>query len=133
VQIKNEKVRIALNLSDEWNKVSTDSALVTGCVVAQKDFIEKSPEVFEQFMTDYYNSTQYVNSNIESAAELIAKYEIVAAAPIAVKALPYCNITFITDDEMEKKLNGYLQVLFDANPQSIGGKMPDEAFYFKAK
>jgi NitT/TauT family transport system substrate-binding protein len=84
-------------------------------------------------MTDYYNSTQYVNSNIESAAELIAKYEIVAAAPIAVKALPYCNITFITDDEMEKKLNGYLQVLFDANPQSIGGKMPDEAFYFKAK
>ncbi len=133
VQMKNEKVRIALNLSDEWNKVSTDSALVTGCVVAQKDFIEKSPEVFEQFMTDYNNSTQYVNSNIESAAELIAKYEIVAAAPIAVKALPYCNITFITDDEMEKKLNGYLQVLFDANPQSIGGKMPDEAFYFKAK
>ena len=133
VQMKNEKVRIALDLSKEWEKVSTDSAMVTGCVVVRKDFIEQSMETFGQYLADYEASTQYVNTNVESAAELIAKYEIVAAAPIAVKALPFCNITFIAGDEMEKKLGGYLQVLFNANPQSIGGKLPDEAFYYKTK
>lgn len=133
VQMKNNKVRIALNLTDEWDKVSEDSALVTGCVIARKDFIENNLDSFNRFLDEYKNSTQYVNENVDIAADLITKYEIVAAAPIAKKALPLCNITFITGVEMKNLLNGYLTVLYDANPQSIGGTLPDDAFYYIQK
>lgn len=56
--------------------------------------------------------------------------EIVAKAPIAKKALPYCNITFISGDEMKTALSGYLQALYDQNPASVGGELPDDGFYY---
>ena len=74
----------------------------------------------------------FVNSNVEAAAELVAGYEIVPKAPVAQKALPECNITFITGSEMKEKVSGYLQVLYDQAPDSVGGTMPDDAFYYGA-
>lgn len=131
VQMQNDKVRIALDLTKEWDAVSTDSGLVTGVVIARKAFVDENKQAFDEFLADYKASTEYVNTNTSDAAELIAGYEIVAKAPIAVKALPYCNITFISGDEMQSKVGGYLKVLFDANPQSVGGNLPDDAFYYK--
>ena len=82
-------------------------------------------------MEEYEASVNYVLENNEAAAELIGGYEIVKA-PIALKALPYCNISFITGDEMKTAMEGYLGVLYDMNPASIGGAMPGEDFYYNA-
>ncbi|MGH0052411.1 MAG: hypothetical protein ACQ5SW_03345, partial [Sphaerochaetaceae bacterium] len=49
---------------------------------------------------------------------------------VAVRALPYCNITFIEGTEMKMKLSGYLSVLYSQNPKSIGGMMPADEFYY---
>ena len=51
---------------------------------------------------------------------------------MAEKALPHCNIVCITGGEMKEKLSGYLQVLFDAEPTSVGGKLPEADFYYGA-
>ena len=31
---------------------------------------------------------------------------------------------------MKTQINGYFAVLFAANPKSLGGKLPDDAFYY---
>lgn len=129
VMMQNDKVRIALNLTEEWNKVSQSSTLVTGCVVIRKEFAEGNPEVVKTFMADYAASVEYVNANNQDAADLIAKYEIVPKAQVALKALPFCNIVFLTNDEMKSKLSGYLDVLYQANPASVGGNLPQDDFY----
>ena len=67
---------------------------------------------------------------LAEAAELIAAAGIVAQAPIAEKALPYCNITCITGEDMKEALSGYLEVLYEQNPESVGGTLPDDAFYY---
>lgn len=67
--------------------------------------------------------------NVEDAAALIEKYDIVPAA-VAVQAVPHCNITFVAGDEMKQKLSGYLAVLFDQNPKSVGGALPADDFYY---
>ena len=51
---------------------------------------------------------------------------------MAQKALPYCNIVCITGEEMGVKLSGYLQVLFEAEPTAVGGKLPGDDFYYNA-
>ena len=51
-------------------------------------------------------------------------------AEVAQKALPECNIVFIEGAEMKEKLSGYLSVLFEQNPQSVGGALPNDTFYF---
>ena len=80
-------------------------------------------------MDEYKASTEYV-SNVEEAAVWVESYGIVAKAPIAVKAIPACNITYIDGDEMKTKVSGYLEVLFNADPKSVGGALPKDDFYF---
>ena len=83
----------------------------------------------EAFLKDYAASVDYVNANTADAAALIGEYGIVDAA-VAEKALPYCNIVCITGQELHDKLSGYLQVLFDAEPASVGGTLPADDFYY---
>lgn len=130
VQMQNEKVRVALSLTEEWDKVSKESSLVTGVVLVRKAFAEENALAFSEFLDEYKASTEYVNANVEEAAVWVESYGIVAKAPIAVKAIPACNITYIEGDDMKAKVSGYLEVLFNANPKSVGGALPKDDFYF---
>lgn len=128
-QSKNEGIRVALDLNDEWDKLGVDSSLLTGIVIARKEFAEQNPDAVNEFLSSYKESVDYVNNNVEEAAELVGKYDIVPAA-VAKKAIPECNIVCITGDEMKTKLGGYLQVLFDNEPKAVGGKVPADDFYY---
>lgn len=128
---QNEKLHIALDLTEEWNKVQGESGsqLVTGVTVVRKEFMEANPDIVATFMAEYKDSVAFTNENPEAAAALIEKQGIVAKAAIAQKALPYCNITYIEGDEMKQALSGYLQVLYDQDPKSVGGALPGDDFY----
>jgi NitT/TauT family transport system substrate-binding protein len=132
-QAKNDKIRIALDMTKEWEnlqKNGNSSTLLTGVVAVRNEFLKEHPEAVKQFMDEYKASVDYVNGNTDDAAKLIEKYDIVPAA-VAKKALPFCNIVFIEGDEMKEKLGGYLSVLMEQNPESVGGALPDDAFYYK--
>ncbi len=132
-QTKNEKIRVALDLTEEWEKLSSSgenkATLITGVVVARKEFTEQNPDLTAAFLEGYQASVDYVTSDIDGAAALVGKYDIVPEA-VAKKALPECNITFISGSEMQEKLSGYLQTLFDQNPKAIGGTLPSDDFYY---
>ncbi len=128
-QGKVEGLRVALSLTEEWEKLDNGSAMLTGVVVARKSFIEEHPAAIEAFMNDYAVSVEWVNSNVADAASLIGNYGIVAAA-VAEKALPYCNIVCITGAEMQEMLSGYLAALAEQAPQAVGGAVPNDDFYF---
>lgn len=128
-QTKNESVRVALDLNDEWDKLGVDSSMLTGIVIARKAFAEQYPEAVNEFLSRYHGSVDFVNNNVDEAAELVGKYDIVPAA-VAKKAIPECNIVCITGAEMKTKLGGYLQVLADNDPKAVGGKVPDDGFYY---
>lgn len=132
-QTKSNQIRVALDLTQEWDALQegseAPSALITGVVVARREFVEQNPEAVSAFLDHYKASVEYVNSNTEEAAQLVGQYEIVTAE-VAEKALPACNITFIEGEEMQEKLSGYLAVLFEQNPQSVGGALPGDDFYF---
>ncbi|MDD5972499.1 MAG: ABC transporter substrate-binding protein [Spirochaetales bacterium] len=127
--VQNPSIRIALDLNKEWDKVSPESALLTGVVVARTDFIKENKKAVDNFLESYKMSTEFVNTNINEGARLIGEIGIVPEK-VAQKALPYCNIVCITGSEMKAILPGYLKVLFDANPKSVGGVLPSEEFYY---
>ena len=133
-QTENENLRLALDLTEEWDNVqaNTDgptSALIMGVLVARREFIEQNPESINNFLDRFAESAQFVNGNIEEAAELIEHYDLFPA-PIATRALPHSNITFIAGTDMKELFSGYLRVLFEQNPESIGGEMPSDEFYY---
>lgn len=130
VKTQNPAVRTALSLTEEWAKVTDESQLVTGVVVVRTAFVAENPEAFAEFLEDYKASTEFTNDNPAEAAVLIAEAGIVPAAPIAEAAIPASNITYIDGAELKSTFAGYLQVLFDADPASVGGSMPGDDFYY---
>lgn len=131
INAKYEDSTQSLDLTEEWTKVSPDSALMMGCVVVRTEFLNENPQAVEAFLTDYEQSINAVTEDIETTASLCEKYGIVAAAAVAKKAIPYCNICFVTGSEMKEQLTGYLNVLYTANPKSIGGAMPGDDFWYE--
>lgn len=128
-----ENLRIALNLTEEWKNIAGDeSSLLQGCIAVRSEFAESYPEVVEAFLKEYEASVQYAVNNQDEAAQLIASHGIVASAEIAKKAIPNCNIIYLDGAEMKKQLSGFLQVLYDANPSSVGGALPEDDFYYSA-
>lgn len=129
VQHKNSK--IAIDLTDEWEKVGGDSALMMGCVVVRNEFLKNNKATVDKFLEDYKASINKANSDIDGTAALCESYGIVAKAPIAKKAIPNCNLCFVKGKDMKTKLSGYLKVLFEADANSVGGALPKNDFYYE--
>ena len=124
----NTDLRIALDVTEEWAKLG-EGELVQGCIVVSNEFKTEHPEQFEAFMEEYKASVNYVNTDIEAAATDIAEVGIVPRADIAQNAIPNCNICCLDGEEGIAYMEAMLTVLYEANPSSVGGKMPDDAFY----
>lgn len=129
---QNESLKIVLDLTEEWEKIQdgSKSRLVTGVTVVRRPFLEENPNAVSLFLEEHRASAAFTGSDPDAAAELIAALGIIEKAPVAKKALPYCNITCLVGEEMKTALKGYLQVLYEQDPASVGGKLPEDDFYF---
>lgn len=125
---KNENLRDAISFGEEWKKINAEE-LVTGVIIVRNDFLKENEGAFKTFLTEYKSSTDLTSADLEKAAELVGKYEIVPA-PVAKIAIPKSNIVFIEGDSMKANLGAYLQILFDQDPKSVGGKLPGDDFYY---
>ena len=129
--MQNKSIRRALNLTEEWNKVSDDNcALMMGCVIARTDFIEKNPDAITLFLEDYKASIRTAQTDVETTATLCETYQIIPKAAVARQALPNCGLTYVTGDAMKKQLSAYLKVLFDYDAKVVGGALPGDDFYY---
>ena len=128
-QMKDAALRVVLDLTKEWNKVC-GTQLITGVTVVRTAYAEEHPDVVQAFLTDYEKSVSAANTDIDGTAALCEEVGVVAKAAIAKKALPQCNIVFRRGEEMKKDISAYLQVLYDASPAAVGGKLPDDSFYW---
>lgn len=129
---QNKELRIALSVTEEWEKLSENSTVVTGVLVARKAFVEENKEAFDNFLAEYEVSAAYANENVEETAAILEQFNIFKAA-IAKKAIPYCNVTFIDGKEMKTLVSAYLQVLYDQKPGAVGGRMPADDFYYNSE
>lgn len=133
--LQNEDVRPAVSLSDVWEEVEAEGVLTMGCVVARKAFITANPGAVDAFLEDYGASIRYMSDedNLTEAAALAEKYGIVPKAAVAEAAIPDANLCFVTGNDMISGIQGYYEVLYTADPSSIGGSIPDGEFYYDYK
>ncbi len=125
-------LRVALDLTKEWNALGGGSQLITAVLLVRSEFLEQHPQAVEKLLDEYAQSVDFLNDQPAEASVLVEKYGIVKAA-VAEKAIPDCNIVCITGDNMKTMASGYLQVLYDQNPESVGGKLPGDDFYWMGK
>lgn len=131
VLVKNKELNRVLSINDEWSKVS-DTTLMMGCVIALDSYIAENEAAVEKFLEEYKASIEFAKTDVDNAAKHCATYKITASEAIAKKAIPTCNLCYVTGKEMKTNVNGYLNVLFTADKKAVGGAMPADDFYYKA-
>lgn len=133
--MQNDALKVIFDLNEEWNKVqgASGSSMVTGVTVVRKEFLEENEEAVKAFMEEHKASAEAINADPATGAALAVEAQIVAKEPIAQKAIPDCNITYMDKAEMKQALSGYLDVLFHQDSQSIGGGLPESDFYYDAE
>jgi NitT/TauT family transport system substrate-binding protein len=128
---KNDKLKVKISLDTEWQAIYGEGvSMPMSTTIVRKDYLEKNPKAVEEMLEAYKASVEYVNSDTEAAAKLMVEHGIIGAAPIAVKAIPRCQITYISGQEAKDLLTQYYEVLFASNPKSIGGQMPGNDMYY---
>ena len=120
----------AMDLTAEWNKVAPAGSLVQGCVVVRRAFLEEHPEAVENFLKEYKASIEYLSTDIDSASQMIVDNGIFTNAGVAKKALPNCNVCFLDGAAMKSAMETYLGILYGIAPASVGGKLPEDNFYY---
>ena len=130
--MQNENLKVIFDMTKEWDNVQGEggSRLVTGVTVVRNEFLQENPAAVDKFLEEHKASAEFANTNVEETAELVAAQGIVEKAPVAQKAIPNCNITYIDGEEMKAALLGYLTVLMEQDPESVGGGLPEEDFYY---
>lgn len=126
--LSDSSIRVALDLNDLWME-AMGTELITGVVIARTSFIEENEDEVRAFLSSYRDSVDFVNGNISEGAALVGEYGIIGEK-VANLAIPGCNITLITGEEMKAALSNYLGVLYSMNPKSVGGALPNEDYYF---
>jgi len=128
----NKNLNVCLDLTQEWDKVSPVGSLVQGCVVVRKEFAEKNPLAVATFLEEYEASIQLLKTDVVGTAVKIQQTGIFAKSAVAEKAIPNCNVCFIAGKDMKAALASFLEILHGIAPNSIGGKLPGEDFYYNA-
>lgn len=127
---KVEGLRSALSIGDIWSDMGKNGNVYMGCVIAKADFVEKNKAAVDTFLEEYRASIEATSSDVKTVAELCEKYKIIASAAVAEKAIPKCAIVFIPGAECETALSDYFNALFELDPTSVGGAVPESGFYY---
>lgn len=126
----NEAVSVQMDLTEQWDMVSPAGSLVQGCVVVRTEFAEAYPDAVAAFLGEYEKSIAFLSEDAQAAGAVIEQTGVFAKGAVAAKALPNCNVCFITGEEMKEALSQFLSIMFGAAPASIGGNLPADNFYY---
>ena len=130
----NDKLTADLDLTAAWSAAFGESAaLAQGCVVVRTAFAEEHPAEVAAFLAEYERSVKYVMENPTEAGTMIEAQGIFAQGAVAARAIPGCNLCFLTGTEMADKLNSFYTVLYGVAPASIGNAIPDSGLYYGTK
>ena len=129
---QNDSLKMVLDLTKEWDATAGENggSLVTGVTICRNDVIKDHGDAIDTFLAEHKESAEFANANVAETAALVAAAGIIEKAPVAEKAIPYCSITYVDGDRMKSLLSGYLKVLFDMEPSSVGGTLPADDFYY---
>lgn len=134
VLMKKKEGKVNFDLQEEWAKMTgVEGGYPQASLVIKGELIEKHPEIVKDFLKIYGEGVDWVNAHPEKAGAYSEELNTGMKAPVVKGAIPRSHLKFKGVAESKESLETYYKTLFDVSPKLIGGKMPDEGFYYQGK
>lgn len=129
---KKSNASIIFDFNQEW-KNATGSLLgfPQSSIIIKPELVEDRKDFLKEFLNEYENSISWANSNPSNLADYAEELEISVSKAVIVSSIERANLRFIHIKDSIKEYKDYFQTLLDFQPQSIGGKLPDEGLYME--
>lgn len=128
---KNTHLKVILDFQKEWQRVEQQGATYPQtCIVVRKQFAKEHPEVLRGFLKELNSSIAWTNANPKEAGVLAEKYVQISALSVE-KGLKRTNLKYDDAYKNRKIIERFLERLVGFAPDSVGGKVPDEGFFYQ--
>lgn len=123
---------IPIDLTVEWNQAFADtgSQAVTTTTIVNKQFLEEHEQAVAEYLNMAGQSVAWTLANMDKASALQEELGTFLNNSVALDAMPYISMVNLTGEDMRTALSGFLGELYAANPDSIGGALPGDDFYY---
>lgn len=127
---ENNDFSIALDIREEWMRANGEGVPLT-CLIVKKEIPVDRAEEWDLFVADYQDSIEWINNNPAETAELLDKHEIGITKEQAEGVISRSNLEYLDATKAKSAVEKYLNLFLEANPDAIGGSMPDTEFYLE--
>ena len=117
------------DMQAEWNKVC-ETPIAQGVVVVRADWLKDNEGAFRTFLNDFAASSDAALNDLDNTVAAVVELGVIPNEALAKQAIPNCNIVCVTGENMKASVGGFINVLLEADPQSVGGAAPDDNFYY---
>jgi NitT/TauT family transport system substrate-binding protein len=122
----------ALDLQAAWDSLHHHQvSLPQTAVMIRDEFAAQNPELVAHLEESLRSSIDWVRNHPAEAGQLVARFGILPDARVAAASIPRCNFGFQTAMEVKPDLQSFYALMAGLNPDSIGGSLPDDEFYYK--
>jgi NitT/TauT family transport system substrate-binding protein len=132
VTMKKPDTKIIFNLNEEWSKITgSANGYPQSSLIIKKDLIENNKEFVESFLVKYKESIEWANQNPEKLGEYAQELKMSMTKQVVQNSITRANIKYVYIKDSIKDYEDYFKALFEFEPKSIGGKLPDEGLYMQ--
>ena len=120
-----------INVQAEWKKMTGNESYPQAAIFVNKEFAQKNHDVVVSYLNAVKEEIEYTNSNVDSVAQMAVDLEYGFPLAVLKNAIPRSNLLFKSAVDSKVSVE-YLfgKIMASGNTALIGGKLPDEGFYF---
>ena len=130
---KSDKVQAALDFQKEYLELTgkkQNELYPLSVMVVRASFAKENPELLKTFLEEYDKAVNWTIKNPAASGKLSEKHSLGLAAAVVENAIPVSNYTYVPAVSAKKTLEDLLNLFLEGDKTSIGGKLPDEGFYY---
>ena len=121
------------NITDELAKKFKKPSIITYCVIATTEFIDKNPKTVETLLEDIEASVSK-SGDYENTIKLAKKHSILTDDIYGKEFLSELKPDFISGEAMQKKLTAYFKLIKKIKPTMVNNIInKDDLFYIPEK
>jgi NitT/TauT family transport system substrate-binding protein len=127
----NPALNLVGNVQDEWIKAGGAGNFPMTALVVDGDWAASHPEALAAILAAFEASIEWVLANPAEAGALVEKHDLGLRAPVVAVAVPRSNYVYIPAARARPSLESLYRAFLEFAPQSIGGALPKDNFYYQ--
>lgn len=127
---KSASVRRSLNIQKLYGEKQGGGSYPMTVMVCRADFARQHPAIVQKFLDSYKKATDWTVAHPQEAGTLVEKHTLGLKAEVAAASIPNAGYVWIPAKKGRGDMEKLLSLFLSFAPESIGGSLPDNAFYF---